>query len=169
MTDELVDIINEKDEVIGQITKSQAHLRGLLHRCVISEVIDSSGRWMLVKQANNRQDPGQYVSPVGGHVQAGEANDNALKREATEELNIRDYDYLYVGKAIYTRNVIGRQENHLFIVYKIFTDQEPELNHESVSFRRFTPFELTKKMMSTPLSFGDAWWFIVKRFFRDLL
>ena len=35
---EQVDIVNEENEVIGQTPKQEAHEKGLLHRCVISEV-----------------------------------------------------------------------------------------------------------------------------------
>src|SRR3990167_3107395 len=86
MQDEQVDIVNEKDEVLYNTTKQEAHEKGLLHRTVIAEVVDSKGKWLLVKQASNKQDAGQYVSPVGGHAQAGESTDEAIKREALEEL-----------------------------------------------------------------------------------
>ena len=89
--DEQVDIVNENNEVIGQADKSEAHQKGLLHRTVISEVINSTGEWLLVKQASDRQDPGQYVSPVGGHMRAGESEISALLREAEEELGIKNF------------------------------------------------------------------------------
>lgn len=65
---ERVDIVDEQDNVLYQTTKQEAHKKGLLHRTVISEVKDSKGRWILVKQSSDRQDAGQYVSPVGGHI-----------------------------------------------------------------------------------------------------
>ena len=70
--EETVDIVNEQDEIVRQATKIEAHAKGLLHRTVISELINSKGEWVLVKQAADRQDAGQYVSPMGGHVDGGE-------------------------------------------------------------------------------------------------
>jgi isopentenyl-diphosphate delta-isomerase len=93
---ELVDIVDENNIVIRQMSKSQAHQQGLLHRTVISEIINSKGQWLLVKQAGDKQDPGQYVSPVGGHIKAGEAELEALAREAHEETGITDIDNLTV-------------------------------------------------------------------------
>jgi 8-oxo-dGTP pyrophosphatase MutT (NUDIX family) len=168
MTDEIVDIIDENDQIISKCSKKHAHEVGLLHRCVIAEIIDR-GQWTLVKQAGDRQDAGQFVSPVGGHVRSGEANEDALKREAFEEMGISGFNYELIGKAVYNRKVIGRKENHLFILYKIFTDQKPKLNHESVSFRKFTNEELKNEMTNNPLSFGDAWWFVVRKFFNEFL
>lgn len=87
--DELVDIVDENENKIGVATKREAHAQGLLHKTVISEVVDSSGRWLLVKQASHKQDAGQYVSPVGGHVASGETNEQALRREVSEEIGTR--------------------------------------------------------------------------------
>ena len=85
---ELVDVVDEQGTVLKIVLKQEAHRQGLLHKTVISEVIDSSGRWLLVKQSGERQDAGQFVSPVGGHVQAGETEVQALKREAEEEVGL---------------------------------------------------------------------------------
>ena len=85
---ELVDVVDEQGTVLKIVPKQEAHRQGLLHKTVISEVIDSSGRWLLVKQSGERQDAGQFVSPVGGHVQAGETEVQALKREAEEEVGL---------------------------------------------------------------------------------
>jgi len=37
----------------------------------------------MVKQASDKQDAGQYVSPVGGHVTSGETDIEALKEKLT--------------------------------------------------------------------------------------
>lgn len=166
--DELIDIIDESENKIKTTTKREAHAKGLLHKTVISEVIDSKGRWLFVKQASDRQDAGQYVSPVGGHVASGETDEEALKREAFEELGLEgDYKYEFAGKAIFNRNVLGRQENHYFIVFKIYSDAEPRLNYESESFRYFTPDELCKELKEHPGHFGDAFHFVVKNIFPE--
>lgn len=168
--DELVDVIDEKGAVLKVTTKGEAHQQGLLHKTVISEVIDSRGRWLMVKQSASRQDAGQYVSPVGGHVTAGESEEEALKREAFEELGLQgDFKYEYVDRAVFNRQVLGRQENHFFILYKIFSDAQPVLNDESESCEYFTEEQLKNQLKEHPEQFGDAFHFVVKRFFPHLL
>ncbi len=168
--DEVVDIVNEQGLTIGIVSKKEAHQNGLLHKVVVSEVIDSQGRWLLVKQSSDRQDAGKYVSPMGGHVSAGESNDDALKRETYEELGLAGaYRYELAGTAILNRTVIGRQENHYFVVYKIFSDARPILNQESESFRYLTPDELKIELAERPHHFGQAFHFIVKNIFPELL
>ena len=168
--EELVDIVDEEGNFIRAVPKSQAHKEGLLHKTVISQLIDAKGRWALVKQSTDRQDAGQYVSPVGGHVSAGETEVDALKREAGEEVGLMgDFKYEFVGRKIFNRFVKERQENHFFIQYKIYSDIEPVLNDESDSYKYFTEEELKKELKENPNMFGDAFHFVVKEFFPHLI
>jgi isopentenyl-diphosphate delta-isomerase len=168
--DELLDIIDEEGKVIEVATKSEAHRRGLLHKTVIAEVIDSKGRWLMVKQSAGRQDAGQYVSPVGGHVSSGETETEALKREAREELGlVDDFKYKFIGRKAFNREVLQRRENHQFVVYEIYSDAEPVLNYESESYKYFTKEELKKELNDHPKFFGAAFHFVVNNFFSDLL
>ncbi len=166
---EIVDIVNKQNQVIGRVPKEEAHQKGLLHRCIISQVIDSQGSWTLVKQASDRQDPGQLVSPVGGHIQAGEAEEDALARETMEELGLIVEKCKFVGRAIFNREVIGRKENHYFIFYEMYTDLEPSLNHESVEYEKFSPAQLRVELFTQPQKFGDAFTFGVKMMYPYLL
>src|SRR3989338_3426045 len=103
--DEPVDIVDENENFLEIVTKGLAHEKGLLHKTVISQIINSKGEWLLVKQSSARQDAGQYVSPVGGHVTSGETNDEALKRESMEEVGFTDdFKYELVGKKIFDRH-----------------------------------------------------------------
>ncbi|GIK83795.1 MAG: isopentenyl-diphosphate Delta-isomerase [Patescibacteria group bacterium] len=170
MQEEFVDIVTQADEVIGSCSKVEAHQKGLLHRTVIAEIIRPNGDWVLVQQASDRQDAGQFVSPVGGHVSSGESEDNALKREAFEECGLDgDVTFKLIGKKIFNREVNGKKENHYFILYEIYTDAELVINHESVGFETFSKAELKKQLQEDPKKFGDAFLFVVREFYRDLL
>ena len=167
---EYVDIVNENDEIIGRASKQEAHEKGLLHKTVVSEVINSEGKWTLVKQSSARQDAGQYVSPIGGHVKSGESEDEALKREAEEEYGLKDiFKFQLKGKKIFNREVLGRKENHYFTLYEIYTDKKPILNEESVGYEMFSPDELRTALKEDPSKFGAAFHFIVQTFYPFLL
>lgn len=167
--DELVDIVDENDQVLYQTTKGKAHIEGLLHRCVIGLVINSNGEHVLVKQTPDRQDAGQYVSPVGGHVQAGENTDDALKRETEEEIGLKDISFKCIGKKIFSREVIGRKENHFFIVYEIYSDEEYTLGPEAESYKAFSPEELRHLLKTSPQLFGNSYLFQLKMFYPEIL
>ena len=128
---EVVDIVDKDLNILYQTTKQKAHEEGLLHKCVVAEVINSEGKMMLIRPYSHKQDAGQYVSPVGGHVTAGETDEEALKREVEEEIGIKSFKHTLKGKAIFDRHVLGRHENHYFILYEIFTDEAPQLGDEA--------------------------------------
>jgi 8-oxo-dGTP pyrophosphatase MutT (NUDIX family) len=162
---ELVDIIDNNNQVLFQETKQKAHELGLLHRTVIAEVINSKGEWLLVQQASDKQDAGQFVSPMGGHVQAGESEEEALVRETKEELGIENFEYKRVGQKVFNRFFNNHQENHLFIVYEIYSNTEPTLNHESVSFKRFLPHEIKQLTANNSPLLGEAFRFVINSFY----
>jgi isopentenyl-diphosphate delta-isomerase len=167
--EEMIDIVDEQDVVLYQEKKMVAHQKGLLHRTVIGGVRDSQGHWVVVQQASGRQDAGQFVNPVGGHVQAGESNEEALKREALEEIGFNDFEYKYVGKFIFNREVIGRNEHHYFIVYEIYTDKELRLSHEAVAYRAFSPQEYVQQLKENPVIFGAAHMAVLRQLYPELL
>src|SRR2546425_7943965 len=70
--EELFDIVDDQDCVIGQAPRSEVHRRKLLHRAVSIFVFDSRGR-LLVQQRSATKDeyPLCYTSSASGHVTAG--------------------------------------------------------------------------------------------------
>jgi isopentenyl-diphosphate delta-isomerase len=169
-SDEMVDVIDENDNVIGSVWKSEAHSKGLLHRTVIAEVIGPDGKWTLVKQSSDRQDAGLLVNPIGGHVSSGETEDEAIKREAFEEYGLKEnFEFKLIGKNVFNRDVNGRHENHLFILYEIYTDKKPVLNEESIGFERFSFVDIAKGIRETPEKFGGAFHFVIDNFYQKSL
>ncbi len=168
MADEQVDIVDKNNQVIGTTCKSIAHRDGHLHRIVIAELVNQKGKYCFVKQAGDRQDPGQFVSPIGGHVTAGENIENALIRECQEEVGFTPKTYKCIGSTIYNRHVIGRHENHLFLVYEIQAKESPVLNHESVEFQWFSPRKIKETLKSDPRTFGAAWHHVFKNLYPNL-
>lgn len=168
MDNEVVDVVDNNGNVIRQILKTDAHKKGLLHKTVIG-YLKYGEDWVLVRQAHDRQDAGQLVAPVGGHVKAGEDEVEALLREAEEEIGTRNISFTPVGRAIFRRNVIGRDENHLFIIFEISTKDKIKLGSESVSMEIFTIKELKQALSKMPEHFGDAFYFNLENFYPDYL
>ncbi|WP_112470404.1 NUDIX hydrolase [Streptomyces triticisoli] len=87
--EEILDIVDEHDRVVGQSPRGEAYARGLRHRCVFVQARDAEGRLFV-----HRRTPTKLVFPslydmfVGGVVGAGEAYDDAALREAEEELGV---------------------------------------------------------------------------------
>ncbi|MEU3462297.1 NUDIX domain-containing protein [Streptomyces sp. NPDC006733] len=87
--DELLDIVDEHDVVVGQARRAEAYARGLRHRCVFVLVRDGEGRTFVHRRtAQKLVFPSLYDMFVGGVVGAGETYDDAALREAEEELGV---------------------------------------------------------------------------------
>lgn len=82
---EIVDIVNEADEVVGNATKDEAHHKKLPHRVVAVYLFDGQGRLLLQEHLKWN---GALDHSIGGHVKAGEAYEEAAAREAEEELGV---------------------------------------------------------------------------------
>jgi 16S rRNA (adenine1518-N6/adenine1519-N6)-dimethyltransferase len=87
MNEEIFDVVNERDEVIGRAPRREVHARGLLHRAVHILVFNARGEVFLQKRSmlKDRQ-PGVWDSSASGHVGAGEDYDGTAVRELQEEL-----------------------------------------------------------------------------------
>lgn len=167
--DELVDIIDDAGNILREEMKSDAHKHGWRHKTVIGYLKEGDD-WWLVRQAASKQDAGQLVAPVGGHVAAGESDEDALLRESEEEIGTRNIRYRRVGSKVYHRQVIGRDENHLFVVYEIETDDPLTLSEEeAVAIERFTPAELKRLLKEVPENFGAPYFFVLETFFPEQL
>ncbi|MFE7654179.1 NUDIX hydrolase [Streptomyces bottropensis] len=87
--DEILDIVDEGDRVIGQVPRGEAYARGLRHRAVFVLVRDGGGRVFVHRRTDTKLIfPSLYDMFVGGVVGAGESYDDAALREAEEELGV---------------------------------------------------------------------------------
>jgi isopentenyldiphosphate isomerase len=87
MTEDIFDIVNERDEVIGRAPRSEVHARGLLHRAVHVLVFNARGEMFLQKRSKTKdREPSRWGAACSGHVDSGEDYDTAVMRELGEEL-----------------------------------------------------------------------------------
>ncbi|WP_228981663.1 NUDIX domain-containing protein [Streptomyces sp. DH12] len=88
--DELLDVVDEHDEVVGRLPRGEVYARGLRHRCVFVLARDAEDRIFVHRRtATKLAFPSLYDMFVGGVVGAGESYDAAALREAEEELGVR--------------------------------------------------------------------------------
>src|SRR3989442_11045774 len=89
MAEEIFDVVNERDEVIGQKPRSEVHRRGLMHRAVHVLVFNSGGQVFLQKRSMKKdRQPGLWDSSASGHLNCGEDYDACAVRELREEIGL---------------------------------------------------------------------------------
>jgi isopentenyl-diphosphate delta-isomerase type 1 len=91
MGDELFDVVDEADRVIGRAPRHEVHARKLNHRATHILVHDGAGRVFLQRRSLTKDTfPGCWDSSCSGHVDAGEDYETAARRELGEELGWHD-------------------------------------------------------------------------------
>ena len=89
MSEEIFDVVDERDEVIGRQTRSEVHRLGLGHRAVHVLVFNLRGELFLQKRSMKKDCfPGAWDSSAAGHLDSGEAYDDCAVRELREELGL---------------------------------------------------------------------------------
>jgi len=89
--DEVFDVVDREDRVVGQAPRREVHARKLLHRAVHVLVHDATGHWFLQRRSLKKDTfPGCWDSSCSGHVDAGEDYPTAARRELGEELGWED-------------------------------------------------------------------------------
>ena len=89
MPEEIFDVVNERDEVIGRNTRCEVHRLKLMHRAIHVLVFNSRGEVFLQKRSMKKDlCPGLWDSSCSGHLDAGEDYDAAAARELGEEIGV---------------------------------------------------------------------------------
>jgi isopentenyl-diphosphate delta-isomerase type 1 len=84
---EVFDVVNERDEVVGRESRSEVHRLGLKHRAIHVLLTNSPGEVFLQKRSSTKDTwPRAWDSSVSGHLDAGEDYYEAARREVREEL-----------------------------------------------------------------------------------
>ena len=89
MTDEVFDVVNERDEVLGQRTRAEVHRLGLMHRAAHVLVFNERGEVFLQKRSMKKdRQPGVWDSSASGHLESGEDYSACAARELREEIGL---------------------------------------------------------------------------------
>lgn len=138
---ELYDVVDEQDRVVGQATRKAVHHDPkLTHRAVHVLVVRTNGNLLLQKRVAGKDiDPGKWDTSVGGHVDAGEDYLTAARREAREELGLIDPDLQFLYDFRYESPRETEQIRSYFIV--LDGPVTPD-DYEIETIRDWTPAEI---------------------------
>jgi len=157
-SEDLVDLVNEDDLVIGLARRSECHRDPtLIHRAVHVLLFNSEGELLLQKRSENKDiQPGKWDTSVGGHLDPGENYKIAACREMHEELGVGGIPLaeLYHSKI---RNTI---ESENIFTYLTIYDGEIIFASDEISEVRFWAAEEIEQALGggyfTP-NFEEEW------------
>ena len=90
MSEEIFDIVDEDNNIIGKAPRSECHGNpALIHRTSHVVVYHPDGRILLQKRSHKKDLlGGVWDTAVGGHLDLGETFEEAARREMVEELGV---------------------------------------------------------------------------------
>lgn len=154
---EILDIVNENDEVIGQIERSHPDKEKHMVRVVFVGFYTPDGQLILQRRGPNKKGAGKLTTTVSGHVESGWSYDDTAVKESSEETGVTVdpsklhflgtfptdvmravYAYPFTGEVTTLEVEVGEGDG--FVAMHIDTLQH-EITH---SPDLFTPFFQTK-------------------------
>lgn len=132
-------LVDEEGRVIGVATRGECHNGSrLLHPVVHLHVFNSRGEVYLQKRPAWKDiQPDKWDTSVGGHIDYGESPEQALVREAREELGITAFTPERVGRYVFE----SRRERELVYVHRTTYDGPVTPSEEELDGGRFWSIE----------------------------
>jgi isopentenyldiphosphate isomerase len=131
--DELLDVIDELGRPTGEVAwKSEAHRRGLWHRCFHCWIAgeDAGGSYLLVQRRDATKDtwPGCLDVTAAGHLQSGEEPLGGGLREIEEELGLKvdPTKLVSLGTRRIEQEIPGGCDREFHEVFILFDPTPPE-------------------------------------------
>lgn len=155
MSEEIFDVVNERDEVVGQKPRVEVHRLGLMHRAVHVLVFNSAGQVFLQKRSLKKdRQPGVWDSSASGHVDQGEDYDVCALRELQEEIGLKPAT---LPRRLFKLPASTETDKEHVWVYQCESDGPFELNAEEIDRGDwFDPEDVTSWITHRPEDFASA-------------
>jgi isopentenyldiphosphate isomerase len=151
-------VVNENDEIVGTMLRSEAHTNGTPHRIAVVYVENDANEILVQTRIS-----GRYDHSSAGHVDPGESYLQTAARELEEELGIKNVSLISIGygrseEIAQTERGENKTEHrvHIFEVF-VCKAQPGVLSPEEVkSVYWATPQSVLEEMNSNPNQFTNS-------------
>jgi isopentenyldiphosphate isomerase/intracellular septation protein A len=137
-------VVDEEGKITGKAPRSVCHdgKSKLLHPVVHLHLFDQQGKIFLQKRSVNKDiQPGKWDTSVGGHIGLQERIEDALSREAKEEIGLRNFQPRFIQKYVWESS----RERELVFSFITISGQTPVINEEEISEGKFWTVEEIRK------------------------
>jgi isopentenyl-diphosphate delta-isomerase type 1 len=155
MSEEIFDVVDANDQVIGQQPRSEVHRLGLRHRAIHLLVFNAKGELFLQKRSMKKDCfPGTWDSSVSGHVDAGEEYGACALRETREEIGL---ELAAVPERLFKIDACEATGQEFVWVYRCEHEGPFQLDPEELSDGGwFAPKKITNWIAVAPEEFAPA-------------
>lgn len=133
--EEIFPLVDLEGNVVGKATRKECHTGTFyLHPVVHLHVFNKENRLFMQKRADDKDiQPGKWDTSVGGHVDFGEKPEDALLREASEELGIIKFEPVFAFRYDYRSD----KEYELVNTFITFYDGNINIDQKEIAEGRF--------------------------------
>ena len=155
MSEEIFDVVNERDEVIDRRPRGEVHRLGLMHRAVHVLVFNRRGEVFLQKRSMTKdRQPGLWDSSASGHVDSGEAYDDCAIREVREEIGL---ELKTTPERLFKLPASNETDQEHVWIYRCQAEGPFKLHPEEIEEGHwFTPEAVTAWIKDKPEEFATA-------------
>ncbi len=159
MAEEMVILVNEKDEKIGLMPKMEAHEKALLHRAFSVFVFNDKNELMLQQRAFDKyHSPGLWTNTCCSHQRDGEGNIAAGKRRLMEEMGFETdlkETTSFIYKAPFDNGLTEHEYDHILTGH---FNGKPNINPAEVAnWKWMALIDVKKDITLNPSSYTE--WF----------
>ena len=167
MKEEIFDVVNERDEVVGRRPRSEVHRLGFMHRAVHVLVFNAAGQIFLQKRSMKKdRQPGLWDSSTSGHVDSGEDYDACAVRELREEIGL---EVPVAPQRLFKLAACAETDQEHVWIYRCQAEGPFRLHPEEIERGGwFAPKEVTRWMVERPQDFAGALLVIWTKVNREL-
>lgn len=167
MQEDKVILVDERDNVIGEMGKTEAHERGLLHRAISVFIFDDQNRLLLQQRAHHKyHSAGLWTNTCCSHPAVGESALAAAHRRLNEEMGLEtdlQFAFNFQYRTAFDNGLIEHELDHVFIGH---SDKEPLINtEEAAGYRWLSLAEIEQQIEENPESFTVWFKLIYQRVF----
>jgi len=161
MSEEIFDVVNERDEVIDRKPRSEVHARGLWHRAVHVLVFNLRGEVFLQKRSMKKDTAaGLWDSSASGHLDSGEDYDACAVRELCEEIGLR---LMQTPQRLFKIDARTETGWEFCWIYRCESEGPFVLHPDEIETGRwFAPEKVTRWVAKSPQDFASAFRLIWK-------
>jgi isopentenyl-diphosphate Delta-isomerase len=155
--EEIFDIVDSNDHVIGTAPRSEIHAKGLLHRAVHLWIFHPDGRLLLQKRSLTKdREPGRWTSSVSGHVNSKEDYDTAMHREIPEEIGVPASTCKDFQKVKQFSASLETDQEFVWLYQAVHPGPFQPDPHEVASLDWFSPAQIDQMLRDRPSTFSSC-------------
>jgi isopentenyl-diphosphate delta-isomerase type 1 len=155
INEDIFDVVNEHDKIIGREPRSIVHAQGLRHRATHVLVFNTADQIFLqLRSMTKDNNPGVWDSSCSGHVDAGESYVVAAERELMEEIGLLVEEPL---EPLFKLDACDDTGMEFCWVYRTQSEGPFNLNPEEIDEGRWcSKEELTQQLETNPDAYSPT-------------